>query len=212
MYTYAPATRSLICVSCRPDGSPPSYDVTGSQDGLFLTNDGRAFFSTEDALVHIDTNRSQDVYEYVDGHAQLITPGTGDTSVAGGGGTLTGVYNPPGLVGVSADGRDVYFSTLETLVRQDHNGLFLKMYDARAGGGFPSPAPPPPCSAADECHGTGSEAPSALQNGSGAALTGGNVVPSGSQGKKRKRHKKHHRRPHKHRTATRTNENGGGSR
>ena len=44
-----------------------------------MTNDGRAFFTTDDALVHGDTNEAQDVYEYVDGRPQLITPGTGDT-------------------------------------------------------------------------------------------------------------------------------------
>ena len=48
-----------------------------------MTNDGRAFFATDDALVHGDTNEAQDVYEYVDGRPQLITTGTGETSVAG---------------------------------------------------------------------------------------------------------------------------------
>ena len=102
-----------------------------------------------------DTNEAQDVYEYVDGRPQLITPGTGDTRSPLGGASAS---TQPGLIGVSADGRDVYFSTYDTLVRQDHNGLFLKFYDARAGGGFPAPAPPPPCTAADECHGAGSAA------------------------------------------------------
>ena len=32
-----------------------------------MTNDGRAFFSTDDALVPHDTNELEDVYEYVDG-------------------------------------------------------------------------------------------------------------------------------------------------
>ena len=63
-----------------------------------MTNDGRTFFSTEEALVHGDTNHGEDVYEYVDGRPQLITPGTGPLAE---GGTM----NPlaaPGLIGVSA--------------------------------------------------------------------------------------------------------------
>jgi len=55
MYTYEPATRKLVCVSCIPSGAPPTSEVYASQDGLFMTDDGRAVFSTEDALVHTDT-------------------------------------------------------------------------------------------------------------------------------------------------------------
>ena len=38
-----------------------------------------------------------------------------------------------GLEAVSHDGTDVYFSTFETLVGRDHNGEFVKFYDARTG-------------------------------------------------------------------------------
>jgi len=106
-------------------------------------------------------NHGEDVYEYVDGRAQLITPGTGDSKKT----ELSLYASPPGLIGVSADGRDIYFSTYNTLVSQDHNGLFLKFYDARAGGGFPAPAPAPPCDAADECHGSDNPPPTALPLG-----------------------------------------------
>ena len=155
MYRYARDTRELVCVSCIPDGSKPTFDVAASQDGLFMSDDGRAFFTTEDALVHADTNRAQDVYEYVEGRPQLITLGTGDTRAPGG--HLRQTRRRTGLAGVSADGTDVFFSTYDTLVRQDRNGLFLKFYDARSGGGFPAPPPPPPCEAADECHGDSSQ-------------------------------------------------------
>ena len=160
MYTYEPSTRKLVCVSCIPSGEPPTSDVLASQDGLFMTNDGRTAFSTQDALVHADTNKSEDVYEYVEGRPQLITPGTGDTSQPLGG--ALGFGGVAGLVGISADGRDIYFGSYQTLVPSDHNGVFYKVYDARSGGGFPATPPPPPCAAADECHGAGSEAPSSL--------------------------------------------------
>jgi hypothetical protein len=203
MYTYNPKTRQVVCVSCIPSGAPPSSDVRASQDGLFMTDDGRAFFSTNDAIVPTDTNRALDVYEYVDGRPQLITPGTGDTRQA----ELTFFANAsPGLVGVSADGRDVYFSTYDTLVRQDHNGLFLKFYDARSGGGFSAPAPPPPCGAADECHAATGEPPAPLTRGTGQALGGGGNVVRPKSGHRRghgkKRGKRHHRR-HRHAGAKR---------
>jgi hypothetical protein len=194
MYVYDASTQKVVCVSCIPSGAPPISDVQASQDGLFMTDDGRAFFSTEDPLVSTDTNQALDIYEYVEGRAQLISPGTGDTKQA----RLTFfATNSPGLIGVSADGRDVYFATFDTLVRQDHNGLFLKFYDARTGGGFPAPAPPPPCSAADECHGAGSGPSAATRvTSNGAPTNGGNAKPRAT--KKHRNRKRHKRSPARH--------------
>jgi hypothetical protein len=200
MYLYDPSTRAVVCTSCMPSGAPPSSDVLASQNGLFMANDGRVFFSTDDALVKGDTNDGFDVYEYVDGRPQLITPGTGETQ--GTAGFLAAVANTPGLVGVSASGTDAYFATYSTLVSQDHNGLFLKYYDARSGGGFPAPAPPPPCNAADECHGAGRSAPPGLQNGTGTALgSGGNASPKASARHRKKHHRRHHHARHNRRVA-----------
>jgi hypothetical protein len=199
MYLYEPDREKVLCVSCIPSGAQPTSDVVASQNGLFMTDDGRAFFTTDDPLVHIDTNEAQDVYEYVDGHAQLISPGTGDTRIQPHNAFVL-QFNLPGLIGVSADGTDVYFSTNQTLVSQDHNGLFLKFYDARTGGGFPAPAPPPPCEAADECHGPSSLPLAPLQDGSGVALgNGGNATPAPQKpGHKRRKHRKRrHTRPTK---------------
>ena len=197
MYTYEPSTRKLVCVSCIPSGAPPTSNVLASQDGLFMTNDGRTVFSTNDALVASDTNNSEDVYEYVEGRPQLITPGTGDTSQPNGGALGFGAV--AGLVGVSADGQDIYFGTYQTLVPSDHNGLFFKIYDARSGGGFSEAPPQPPCNAADECHGAGSVPPSALANGTGTALGGGSVSSSRSghhvkQGQRHAHRKRRHAR------------------
>lgn len=192
MYTYEPSTRDIVCVSCIPSGAPPTSNVEASQDGLFLTDDGRTFFTTEDALVSTDTNNRQDVYEYVAGRPQLITPGTGDTQ-----GTTLGILGSPGLVGVSANGTDVYFSTFDTLASQDHNGSFLKFYDARSGGGFPAPAPQPPCEAADECHGAGSSPPPAPKIGTLAPLGAG----AGGHGSRHAKHKRHPKYSRRHRGA-----------
>ena len=183
MFSYDAESRSLICVSCHPDGSPPSSDVKGSQNGLFMTDDGRTFFATSDPLVPRDANGITDVYEYVDGRPQLISTGTGNDAGES--------SRPIGLVGVSANGIDVFVSTYETLVGQDENGPFLKFYDARTNGGFPFNKPPAPCAAADECHGEGAAVPTPVQIGSGSDLgAGGNLRASS------KPHRKPHRKPH----------------
>jgi hypothetical protein len=198
MYTFDAAGRKIVCVSCLPDGEPPTADVQGSQNGIFMTDDGRAFFSTTDALVPRDANGNSDVYEYVNGRPQLISSGTGNDTGTG--------ERAPGLVGVSADGTDAFISTFQTLVAQDENGPFLKFYDARVNGGFPFSEQPAPCAAADECHGEGSLAPPPAQIGSGAALgPGGNAT-----GPRRHKHRKHHHRraPHRHHHKTRHHHRG----
>ena len=200
MYRYDPATERLICVSCLPDGEPPTTNVEASSDGIFMTNDGRTFFSTGDSLVPKDTDGLRDVYEYVEGHAQLISSGTSskDSSRGVGAGINRELFTA-GLVGVSGNGINVYFSTYDTLVGQDDNGSQLKFYDARTDGGFPYVAPQAPCEAADECHGAGSSSESAAANGSGADLgSDGNLVQvsRGHRRKHPKKHRKKHRRSH----------------
>ena len=78
MYRYNAETEQLLCVSCRPDGQSPTSDVLGSMGGRFITDDGRVFFDTEEALDPRDTNQGKDTYEFVEGRPQLITSGTGN--------------------------------------------------------------------------------------------------------------------------------------
>ena len=133
------------------------------------------FFSTGDDLVPRDADGVRDIYEYVDGRAQLISSGRSDARET--------ARAAVGLVSVSADGIDAFFATVDTLVGQDENGPFLKFYDARVNGGFPFTKPPAACVAADECHGEESVAPAPLSVGSSAVLgSRGNV-----QAKKQKR-------------------------
>jgi hypothetical protein len=190
MYSFTPSSGEIVCDSCRPDGKAPIDDVKASQDGRFLTNDGRVFFSTTDSLVSQDTNEGIDVYEFVDGRPQLITPGTGTATAAGGALNISGFAEKPGLVGVSNDGTDVYFGTFDTLTAEDHNGNFLKFYDARVNGGFAQPTPVPPCTAAEECHGAGSSAPQLPTQGTAAGISGGNAKHKAAAKKKQKKHKK----------------------
>jgi hypothetical protein len=148
-------------------------DVMASQSGPFMSNDGRVAFATADALVSQDTNGLVDVYEFVDSRPRLISAGTGQRDSFSGNAIYPPAYT--GLESFSADGIDIYFSTYDTLAPQDHNGPFIKFYDARTNGGFPVPPPLQPCVAADECHGEGSANPTEPQVGTGADLgAGGN--------------------------------------
>jgi hypothetical protein len=169
MYTYDPANERLTCVSCVPTGATPVGSAEASQNGLFMSDDGRTFFTTKDALVPYDTDGLRSVYEYVGGRPQLIGSGTSNQDTWPGGLLIYPTMHI-GLESVSADGVDVYFSTFDTLVPQDGNGEFIKFYDARTGGGFPFSPPPPLCKAADECHGQGSVPPPAPRVGTGAQL------------------------------------------
>jgi hypothetical protein len=200
LYRYAPASEQLICVSCLPSGKAPKFDATASYNGKFLTEDGRTFFNTRDALLPQDTNRFIDVYEFAEGRPQLISTGTNPGSELFG---IAAIASEIGLLGVSADGTDVYFSTRDVLVGQDRNGEAVKIYDARSGGGFVFSPPAPPCVAADECHGPSSQAPDPLSNGTVAGLGGsGNLQAPGGKPKKTKRprhgkkRKAHHGRAH----------------
>jgi hypothetical protein len=184
MYLYGSDSGRVACVSCRPDGQQPVSDVRGSQNGLFLTYDGRAFFSSMDSLVPRDTNEALDIYEFTEGKAQLITSGTGAER-----GLQSGPQNETGLVNVSANGTDVYFATIDNLVTQDHNGAQIKVYDARTGGGFPAEREATKCVAADECHGAGNSPPAPPADRTSANFG----TPHKAKSHKAKKHKKAHK-------------------
>jgi hypothetical protein len=116
---------------------------------------------------------------------KLITTGTGQQ--ASGLGLTAEAW--PGLLGVSADGTDVYFMWTEPLAGQDANGLNnYRIYDARTGGGFLYNPPPPPCEAADECHDVPSTPAGDLSSSTGAPLgTGGNTAPQAEKKKAKKK-------------------------
>jgi hypothetical protein len=191
MYTYDAETEEILCASCNPSGLPPTADVEASQNGSFMADDGRVFFATSDPLVptDVDVFKLPDVYEYVDGRPQLISSGVAANAKAPGGAGLF-VAKTLGLEAVSANGIDVYFSTTDSLVPQDENGRFAKIYTARTNGGFAAPEELAPCVAADECHGPGAAAPEALQIGTGSPTTGGNLTPEKTKKAKKKKAKK----------------------
>ena len=149
---YSADTSRLVCASC-PEGAAtsPISDVQigerensgGSKTTDHLTHalseDGRyVFFQTGERLVPEDSNGQTDVYEYdaLSGEQHLISSGES-------------AY-PSYFLDASDDGRDVFIDTREQLSGWDVDGAF-DVYDARAGGGLPEPAPAPASCQGDAC-------------------------------------------------------------
>ena len=163
VYRYDAEDKQLVCASCDPTNESATGDANLASNGLSLADDGQVFFNTGDALVLRDSDNRQDVYEWEPegiGTCNSESPdfyALGDDCV----GLISAGSSPfdSKLLGVSADGIDVYFFTYDTLAAQDHNGPIVKIYDARSNGGVFEVPQPPPCASSDECHGPGSQAP-----------------------------------------------------
>lgn len=188
VYLYLPGPGTLICASCRPDGSPPSGDSTITPPTLEtntprnLSDDGsRLFFSSTDAIIPADTNGKSDVYEWTAGAPHLISDGTSDFNSF--------------FLDASLNGEDVIFSTGARLVGQDTDS-HVDLYDARIGGGFAKPpAAPVPCEG-EACRGAGSAAPDSLAPTTPSFVGPGNPKPDPKATKRAKALKacraKHH--------------------
>lgn len=150
VYLYDAVEERLACVSCRADGSasegaanldnllPNEFNTAGIPPHGNLSEDGRrVFFTSADALVPDDVNGVPDAYAYIDGRHHLLSSGSDPY--------------PSIFAGASADGRDAFILTHESLVAQDIDASVTDLYALRVGGGFPASAPPPGC--ASDCEG-----------------------------------------------------------
>lgn len=182
IYRYDAPSDRLDCASCAPTGAAANSDVSLSPYGLNIADNGAVFFTSADQLVLRDSNKKKDAYEWENGKPQLISTGNSP-------------YDS-GLVTVSSDGVNAYFFTRQVLVPEDQNGAAMKIYDARAGGGFLYDPPRLPCQASDECHGPGSQAAPPPDIGTFRG-TGGNLTPSNPR-RHKPRHKKRHHRHKRH--------------
>lgn len=169
----------LVCVSClaseaRPQGREVSFfnkisywaaaEIPTWESQLYpgkaLSSDGtRLFFESYDPLVLRDTNGKRDVYEWQPASTQAECEEAGAELFAEqAGGCISLISSGQSSQGsefldASPDGSDVFFSTTSSLLPQDP-GL-ADVYDARVGGGFPSPPAP-----VTPCEGEGCRAPS----------------------------------------------------
>jgi hypothetical protein len=206
VYLYDSQSGALICASCNPVGAHPlggsflrlMMNATGFlQQPRYLTNDGRLYFDSRDALSGLDTNNGvEDVYQYQP---------TGIGSCAKAGGCVSLISSGRGsydsnFLATDSSGTNVFFTTRQRLVPIDQDAL-IDLYDARVGGGFASEAEAPP----KECQAEGCQpllpAPAEPMPNSSGPVGSSNVTPPQNckkgqvkrRGKcvKKTKHKKH---------------------
>jgi hypothetical protein len=166
IFLYGAASNQLACASCNPSGEAPTAEgasLAGARH--YLSDSGRLFFDTAEALLPLDTNGQIDVYEYESGQLHLISAGTSSSESV--------------FLDTSESGNDVFFLTRQKLVPQDTEEEAKNIYDARVDGGFPAPSTPPPCVTADACRSAPAPQPSIFGAPSSATFSGaGNITPS----------------------------------
>lgn len=199
VYLYEASGNRLVCASCNPSGAQPqgaswlrgkkecNYCETASNwsPTRNISEDGnRIFFDSEDGLVPSDTNGMQDVYEWErDGTGGCESSGEGGGCVylvsSGRSSTASRFYE------ASANGDDVMFTTYQSLVGQDADGLG-DLYDARVDGGlsgqqaqFSTPCSGDECSAAVSTALAPPSAASAIFSGAGNLASAS--VPTGQK-------------------------------
>jgi DNA-binding beta-propeller fold protein YncE len=152
----------LVCVSCNPTGARPAGRKIGAKNeekteiwfaaqipgweyqhhaSRVLAEDGsRLFFESYDSLVPSDTNGARDVYEWQRASGEQACAAIGAALYSrDSGGCLSLISSGKSpqdseFIDASTDGRDVFFTTRESLFSEDP-GL-IDVYDARIGGGF----------------------------------------------------------------------------
>jgi DNA-binding beta-propeller fold protein YncE len=152
----------------------------------YLSNSGRLFFNSNEALSPQDVNGTWDVYQYEppsvgscsaasasfgersDGCVALISSGTSPEE--------------SGFLDASEDGSDVFFLTAGKLTRQDKDSA-LDVYDAHVcSSGSPCipelPAPPPPCSTEASCRPAPSPQPEIFGFPASATFSGVGNIPT----------------------------------
>jgi len=155
----------------------------------YLSNSGRLFFNSNDALVPQDINKNQDVYQYE-------PAGVGDCSSASptfhaathGCVALVSSGRAAGesaFLDASESGDDVFFLTTERLVHHDVDTA-LDVYDAHACSAsvpcFEEAEKPPACVTADSCRIAPSPQPGIFGSPSSSTFSGpGNLAPPSSK-------------------------------
>jgi hypothetical protein len=156
----------IQCVSCRPDGAPPTADSNMPFGGVGATrvasNDGsRVFFQSTEAVVPKTSNGLQKVFEYYQGKVSLLSPADGLSNAE--------------VLAASPSGDDVFIATYDELV-PNPNGGDSAVYDARVDGGFPVSVRPE-CSGV-ACRGQLGVAPVFGAPASSSFSGAGNLAPS----------------------------------
>jgi DNA-binding beta-propeller fold protein YncE len=128
----------------------PGWTALSTERALYqsryLSDTGRLFFNSADALVAADENGKADVYEFEVNGQGSCTSATGCVSLISSGTSS----HESAFLDASASGNDAFIFTAEKLVKQDEDTAF-DVYDARVCTSespclTPPPEPPAPCS------------------------------------------------------------------
>ncbi len=190
-------------------GNIPGWEErTGFYQPRFLSDSGRLFFNSPDALVPQDTNGLEDVYEYE-------PSGTGDCSAGG----LTFSERLGGCVSLissgtsssesafydaSESGDDAFFITSAHLASADYDTAY-DVYDAHVCSAVApcvtTPISPPVCTTGDSCKAAPSPQPEIFGPTPSATFSGaGNVIEETRtkqvKGKAKSKAKKHATKKH----------------
>ncbi len=138
-------------------GMIPGWTSFNGADSLhqsrYLSDSGRMFFNSTDALVPQDTNGVMDVYQYEPVGVGTCTTATSTYSPTSGGcvDLISSGTSPQesAFLDASESGNDVFFLTGTRLTAKDEDAA-LDIYDARTGGGEPELVKPVECSG-DAC-------------------------------------------------------------
>jgi hypothetical protein len=142
VYRYDAKAHAIVRVSTAVTGgggNGAGFDASIVAASAMTPDGSMVVFDSAEALSPSDTNGVTDVYGWRDGQVSLISSGGGRS------------------VGVTASGRDIFFTTDAPVLAADRD-VNRDIYTARVGGGFDLPPQPPPC-AGDGCRGLSSNAP-----------------------------------------------------
>lgn len=173
-------------------GSVPGWDEGVSNRSMYqpryLSNSGRLFFDSPDALVALATNGLEDVYEYEPpdvGGCTVGAPGFSENANGCVDLISSGISGKESaFFDASENGDDVFFITAARLVGEDRDTAY-DIYDAHVCGaqGVPcrqEPVSPPACTNEESCRAAPSPQPAIFGAPPSATFAGvGNlVVPS----------------------------------
>ncbi len=193
----------LVPPAWHEDWDVDSYQPRSLSDG------GRLFFDSTDALVPQDTNGLADVYEFEPTGVGSCGSSSATFSASSGGcvslissGQSSGEST---FFDASESGDDVFFITSSRLSGEDHDSAY-DVYDAHVcSAALPCPTEsvsPPPCTSGDSCKAAPSAQPAIFGPAPSATFSGvGNVVEeakkSAAKHKKKPKPKKHPKKKRK---------------
>ena len=187
IFEYDAATGTLVRASVGQNGFNDDGNTSTDAAGRpFVSEDGRRiFFQSADSLAPgaLNTQSSseeapQNIYEYTwqgfqpseaEGEVYLISDGAGTSDIP----PATGEYGSF-LVGIDAEGENVFFRTVDDLVPQDTTTDTV-IYDARVNGGFPGLSQASGCEAS-ACQGEPPLSPALTAPSSATQPAGGNLA------------------------------------